>query len=165
MALQSITALSTITLQAEANEVTFSGIPSSYRDLILVANVKITATAAGCEPRIRFNGDSGSSYPWVQAFGTGSGTVSNTGTFTAMPFTPNYYVSTTNYEPLIFQVMDYVTTDKHKATLSRYSQSDQHVNMIAGRWASTAAITSVSAIMLVTNFAAGSTFSLYGRTA
>jgi hypothetical protein len=79
-----------------------------------------------------------------------------------MPFTPNYYVSTTNFETLIFNVIDYSATDKHKVTLSRFNQHDQSVNMIAGRWANTAAINTVTIDQLVTSFASGSTFSLYG---
>jgi hypothetical protein len=165
MALQSTVALSTITLQSSSNQIVFSNIPNTYRDLILVAHVRITSTASGCEPRIKFNGDGGSNYPWVQAFGTGSGTVSNSGTFVSMPFTPNYFVSTTNYEPLVFQVFDYSANNKHKSTLSRFGQSDQHVNMIAGRWASNAPVNTLTVDMLVTSFSAGSTFSLYGRIA
>jgi hypothetical protein len=162
MALQSTTALANITLQSASNQVVFSGIPNTYRDLVLVASVKITSTAAGCEPRIKFNGDGGNNYPWVQAFGTGSTYVSNSGTFSSMPFTPNYYVSTTNFETLIFNVIDYSATNKHKTTLSRFNQHDQSVNMIAGRWASTEGINTITIDQLVTSFASGSTFSLYG---
>ena len=59
--------------------------------------------------------------------------------------------------------MDYSATDKHKTMLSRGGSSSFGVGMNAGRWANTSAVTSVLVIgQSGLDFAAGSTFYLYG---
>ena len=154
------------TLTAAAASVTFSSIPTTVdgktlRDLVLVVTANST-TAAEC--RVRLNNDSGTNYSWVQMGSTASAGFSNSGTFDSHPVTPNSFLLTSVGAVFIVQIMDYTATDKHKTILSRFSdaQTGQVINAIAGRYASTATITNVIARMVSNNFAAGSTFSLYG---
>ena len=167
MALQSTTAIATITLQQASSEVVFSGIPATYRDLILVGNVGTTATAFA-NGELQFNGDTGGNYSRVQAIGTNVNTAVSFGTsgetaIKAIIFSDDL-VKGTN----IFQIMDYSATDKHKTVLLRSSimpSGEDRVMMSAGRWASTAAITSLKVFPSGASFSIGSTFSLYGRIA
>lgn len=162
MALQSTTAIATVTLQESSSTVTFSGIPTTYRDLILVANMKLLSSA---EPRLRFNSDSTTSYSMVQLAANGSGTLSNTGTQSFGWITPNSGTSTTNFDLYTAQLLDYSATNKHKTWLSRYNPDAGYVNALSNRWAKTEAINTVQFFTSSSSFAAGSTFSIYGRIA
>jgi hypothetical protein len=62
----------------------------------------------------------------------------------------------------VIQFMDYAQTDKHKTVLMRTNRAGGGVSMIAGRWASTSAITSIVLAPDGGTFNTGSTFYLYG---
>jgi hypothetical protein len=105
---------------------------------------------------LRFNGDTGSNYPYVEMNGTGSSATSSTTTL-------SYFRAgrtTGTQGTTIIQIMDYSATDKHKTGLSRTGPANEIVRAVASRWANTAAITSI-----VTNnvtLSAGTVLSLYG---
>jgi hypothetical protein len=154
MALQSTTALATVTLQAATPTVTFSGIPNTYRDLIL--NVNYTGSSAAALVFLRFNDDT-ANYSRVVAYPTASATATNL-IVGAVYGTKRTLVTT--------QILDYSSTDKHKTVLDRYGNAENsEVAMTAGRWASLTAVNKISLIPENGTFAAGSTFSLYGRIA
>ena len=149
------TPLANVTLSSSALNVTFSSIPATYRDLILVVEGPANS---GDFHLARFNGDSGSNYPAVIAQGSGSATSvagTNTGAYLGDTAGSNRFFSYTS-------IMDYSATDKHKSVLNRTHYSGV-VTMTAARWANTAAITSmVVAINNAASFSSGTTFSLYG---
>jgi hypothetical protein len=150
------TPLATVTLGTTAASVTFSSIPATYRDLILVYNGTVNV---GTDARVRLNGDSGSNYSWVAMFGNGSTTGSpSSGSATGM--TLGY--PGTGLTNIICQIMDYSATDKHKTALSRSSNAAVVVSAHAGRWANTAAVTSLGIESIDVTFQSGSTFNLYG---
>ena len=154
------TALANITLGSSASTITFSSIPATYRDLILVANTSVSASSS----RVTLNGDTGSNYSTVIMRGGAGTTVSSTSfTFTGI------YPSTQVGEPAgtrsawTIQFMDYSATDKHKTALTRFGNPDPtngHTQAQANRWANTAAVTSIT--ILDATYSAGSTFALYG---
>jgi hypothetical protein len=158
------TALANITLGSSASSVTFSSIPATYRDLVLVANFQMSL--GGSRTDFRLNGDTGGNYNDVSMSGYGSSSVgSNSRTsqtssvlcgFSAGPLTTFSNIAT-------LQLMDYSATDKHKTGLSRYGAAAGDVQASAHRYASTSAITSVAIVDLFgSSFVAGSTFALYG---
>ncbi len=153
------TPLATVTLGSSASSVTFSSIPATYRDLILVHN----GTSSNSDVNTilaRLNADSGSNFFQVAMTGDGSATSSFTftGTGISAGLTRSAQVSVN-----ITQIMDYSATDKHKTALSRHNNSAQALRAAATRWANTAA---VSSIVLVIDsgatFSSGTIFSLYG---
>jgi peptide methionine sulfoxide reductase MsrA len=151
------TALANITLGSSASSVTFSSIPATYRDLILVATAQSTPTPAGF--LVNFNGDTGSNYTTVVMTGVASAAE----TFTSGQLTYFVQIPSDAQNVLIAQFLDYSATDKHKTYLSRNNSKGEGVEASAGRWANTAAITS----MVFTcsggdTWASGSGFSLYG---
>jgi hypothetical protein len=169
MALQSMTALASITLQEASASVTFSGIPQNYRDLVLVS--AFTTTTSGVTFDIRLNADTSSTYSHVGMSASGtSGAISfaftSTGKFEILGNTYG-----TSPVQSIFQLMDYSATDKHKTALARSSSADttamNRTTAYAMRYPSTSAITSLSCHSFFgsVSFAAGSTFNLYGRIA
>jgi hypothetical protein len=112
---------------------------------------------------MRFNGDSGSNYSNMVAYGDGSSTASASGSGTS--FELGYF--TTNPAMSITQVLDYSATDKHKTTLIRYGSpaSSNITAMRVARWASTSAITSITLTTTTGTYSIGTTFSLYGIVA
>jgi hypothetical protein len=152
------TALATTTLVSAASSVTFGSIPATYRDLILVYNGSLTGNAGHT---IRFNGDSGANYSVVAMFNNASAAFSSqTG------LSPSVVLQDSSSQVLIVsQIMDYSATDKHKTVLSRTNTKNagtDYVEALASRYASTSAITSILYFPSADQFAAGSTFSLYG---
>ena len=161
MALQSTTALATITLQVAAPLITFSGIPNTYRDLILV--VRANTTSSFDPISMVFNSDTTTTRAGVHM--TGNGSTASSGTYTDLRLGDIY--STFNAPSLfVVTIADYSATDKHKTYLSRGNQSGNYANAIAGRWASNNAVSSISLSGQYSgSFSVGSTFSLYGRIA
>jgi hypothetical protein len=150
------TPLATVTLGSSAASVTFSSIPATYRDLIVV--FKGAQNASSTSIQMRFNGDSASNYTYVYMSSAGDpNPTSGSGSFTGIA--PGAFGTTqTN---VLYQVMDYSATDKHKTVLTRLDDQPQQTSAWAGRWANTAAITSV-AIVSGNQFVSGTTVSMYG---
>jgi hypothetical protein len=156
-----LTALANVTLGATASTITFSSISGSYRDLILVGNM--TAATTGYIG-IYVNGDGGANYVWIQMYGNGSSLSSSSST-SASSVGLNNGSTTSTTDPLLFksEFLDYSATNKHKTVLTRVGRSGGSTEMTVARWANTSAITSLQVYGAGgANFAAGSTFALYG---
>lgn len=155
------TALANITLSSSASSVTFSSIPGTYRDLVLVCS--ITNASGGTNTiNIRFNGDTGSNYNRVHMIGTGTAdsvAFSNSTESLSIPTG-----GTGNVGTVISQIMDYSATDKHKTFLTRIADKGGYGDYViasASRWANTSAVTSLT-FYGTTNFLSGNSFALYG---
>jgi ABC-type tungstate transport system permease subunit len=148
------TPLATVTLTSSASSVTFSNIPATYRDLILVSTI---TSSINTDILIRFNSDlNESNYPVVFMRGTGSAADSGTNNARiGFAFTGTSIQVNT-------QIMDYSATDKHKTFISRADASGTGAEAFANRWASTSAITSVQVLTSTGNWASGATFNLFG---
>ena len=148
--------LATVTLASTATSITFSSIPATYRDLVLVINGKATAAAS---LRIRVNSDTGNNYLWLRMIGEAAGVFSDSSS--PANFLDGGNPSTTEGYMSITQFMDYSATDKHKTTLHRINfPATTHTLTNAGKWLNTAAITSIQ--VYNPTFAVGFTASLYG---
>jgi len=154
------TPLATVTLGSSASSVTFSNIPATYRDLIVVG--EFVPSGAFADMGLRFNSDGGTNYSFVEAAGNGSAAQSNSGSRAQAVM---LYTLGTNRWSFIAQIMDYSATDKHKTVLSRANSAAVVTIMTANRWANTAAITSVTVRPDASTFASGSTFNLFGISA
>jgi hypothetical protein len=159
------TPIASQTLSSAAASVTFSGIPQTYTDLVVVINGSMSASGATIYARL--NGDTGSNYSVTYIGGNGTSAYSNrssnnsngiglggfeagfsTGMFTNIVHFQNYSNSTTN-----------------KTVLSRWSDpsSGGEVEAFVGLWRNTTAITSIEIRNNGGhNFNSGSTFNLYG---
>jgi hypothetical protein len=153
-------ALANITLGSNAATVTFSSISQAYRDLVLVMEY---TTTTGTGPVFTFNASS-TGYNYVVAQGNGSTTGSYGATGdTYFPFDGNAG-SDTSKQSAILNIFDYSVTDKHKSIVFRRNKPNAMVHMMAGRWANTAAITSIELNSFANSgiWATGTTFALYG---
>jgi hypothetical protein len=167
MALQSTTAIAAVTLQSASSTITFSGIPNTYRDLILVGNYGATSSGAGLS-QVRFNSDTGNNYHdvWMANRSDTGAPVSgaNSGANSIRLYRNEFDANTLSH-PMIMQVLDYSAADKHKTSLIRNGTVTVNTTIAtSARWANNTAINSVT-IFTPNTFLAGSTFSLYGRVA
>lgn len=153
MATLTYEAIATITLSGSASSVTFSSINQSYGDLILVHSG--TPTSSGLKTvNLRFNNDTGTNYSRVTVDSIGNGSYTSTDSGLRIGLIDGRAVN-------IWQIIDYSAEDKYKTLLARANISSA-VRASAGRWSNTSAITSIEVFPENVDFAAGSTFSLYG---
>jgi len=157
------TPIATTTLGSSTSSYTFSSIPSTYTDLVLVVQTQWT-TSGNSDAAVRFNGDTGTNYSrtWVEGNGTAasSGRASNENQMYIL----GYFSNTISTE--IMQIMNYSNTTTYKTAINRESANpaDSNVGIKCGLWRSTAAINSIT-LLGSKSFAAGSTFTLYGIAA
>jgi hypothetical protein len=137
--------------------ITFSSIPSTYTDLVVVSSMIGDANAA---VRMRFNGDTNdSNYSYILLYGTGSvaGSTNNTATQIYLG-----HANTSTPNASIVSLNNYSNTTTYKSVLSRGNQVNQFVSAVTGLWRNTAAINSVTIAMDSGNFTTGAMFTLYG---
>jgi hypothetical protein len=149
-------------LTTSAASVTFSSIPGTYRDLVLVANNLASGVTS---LTLVANGDY-SSYPYVGMSGNGSSTFSYSGSVEGFNGGEYGYSDPDEWALVVWQINDYSTTNKHKTCLARVNSATRAVEAITSRWANTAAITSLTVETAgAPTLSAGSTFHLYGIVA
>jgi hypothetical protein len=157
MATPTYVPLGTITLPSNSSSVTFSSIPATYRDLIIVINGTLSADSS---VHVYYNGDTAANYTRVFMEGNGSTTGSGAGTDSRIIDMRNTSSNT------ILQIFDYAQTNKHKTALVRSNAPVDNFPQVwaaAGRWANTNAINTVALDPdSTTQFASGTTVSLYG---
>jgi hypothetical protein len=137
--------------------VTFSSIPATYRDLVLVSNPLSTVSSSNFYAE--FNGDTGGGSTYPQIFMQGNGSTASSGIFGAGDLIAGLAQSGSVN---ILQIFDYSATDKHKTTIFRGENAAVRAIAAAGRWANTAAITTIDIKPFSGSFDTGSTFYLYG---
>lgn len=155
--------IATTTLGSAATTVTFSSIPSTYTDLVIVGNLLNTSTTVR-NVYVQFNGDTTSSYSKTVLYGNGSSAVSARDTSSPAIYSLSITAgSTTETASTIINIMNYANTTTYKTAIGRYNVASNSVAATVGMWRKTDAITSVTlTIDTALNLAAGSTFTLYG---
>jgi len=150
--------IATQTLGSTASTVTFSSIPSTYTDLILISSP--ISTSNGNQFTMRINSDSGSNYSATYLTGNGTSAASYRRT-SATSIIPDYLGAIDTTVKTVYQInfMNYSNTTTNKTILIR-SSTGYAVEAVVALWRSTSAITSFSLSM--PDFATGSTFTLYG---
>jgi hypothetical protein len=156
------------TLGSAASSVTFSTIPSTYTDLVLVINTRSSSTSASdTKLYVNFNGDTGSNYSQTFLFGNGSTAGSSRASNQAFIYAGDISAtggsSYTGLSTVVLQVQNYSNATTNKTMLSRVASPNVFVEAVVGLWRNTAAITSISLDLESTpQFIVGSTFTLYG---
>jgi hypothetical protein len=160
------TPIASVTLSATASEVVFSGLPQTFRDIILVSSVRNQFSGTTNDSLdLTFNGDSTSSYSMVRMYGDGSSALSAVNaSVTSLPIGRLNEGNTTagQFSANVIQIMDYSTTNKHKTVLGRANVPNQVVYATAGRWAKTEAINSIRISNPNAALSVDSTFTLFG---
>ena len=158
-------AIASTTITGSPTTVTFNSF-SGYTDLVLVASARGNAADTLGIMRIRFNGDSGSNYSMTQLYGNGSTTtsarVSNQTSF-GLEYTSGNSDTANVFSPVIISIQNYSNSTTNKTLLARTNNAGVRAVAQVGLWRVTSAITSITIDEVIgTNWAVGSTFSLYG---
>lgn len=152
--------IATTTLGSAAASYTFSSIPGTYTDLVLVAITKNSVvTVNGIF--VRYNGDTASNYSTTFLYGNGSAAVSSRAS--SQTQAQMGWDGSTDFTPTIISVQNYANATTYKTALSRSNEPSSRVAAWVSLWRSTSAITSITVTAeSPANFAIGSTFTLYG---
>ncbi len=154
--------IATTATTTTTNTITFSNIPQTYTDLVLIVNA-IRDTGTSADHLVRFNSDSGSNYSRTYLYGDGS-TVSGGQETSATAANLIYLNSSVRGVPQL-HIMNYSNTVKYKTVLQRQNLPDTVVAINCATWRSNSAITSITITTPANNFAANSYFTLYGIAA
>jgi hypothetical protein len=155
--------IATQTVTSAVGTVTFSSVPQTYTDLVLVS---FRQQASAARLYLRFNGDTSSLYSDVWLSGEGATAYGGKDTGQSLISIGGIWngTTTTTWATNITHIMNYTNTTTFKSTLTR-DANDKNGSGTAegmvGLYRSTSAITAVN-VVGGSNFAVGSTFTLYG---
>lgn len=151
-------ALANLTLSTADTTISFQSIPSTYRDLVIVANF----TTTGGNLRGSFNNDATSNaYQMTRLFATPT-------TYSGGSFQGTYFEFGDTTSGLAFariQISDYSVTDKAKLTLSSVVSGGDRVFYHANNWNNSSAVNRIDLFRSSGDFSSGDTFALYGLVA
>jgi hypothetical protein len=154
-------AIASYTIPSAQASYTFSSIPTTYTDVVLVAS-GLVGSPSLIEVQVG-NGsiDTGSNYSSTFMYGNGSSAVSSRAS-SQTNWIIDVGTSTSSTGTTILQFMNYSNTTTNKSALFR-SNTSGIVIAFAALWRSTSAINTIKiAGYSGSNLLTGSTFSLYG---
>jgi hypothetical protein len=162
------TPIATNTLSSAASSVTFSSIPGTFKDLVLVCFGKRNSSdpaGYGYVLGMQYNSDTGSNYSVTRIDGNGSSASSDR--FTSQTSLDiGYYgaLGDTSFSTSIINIMNYSNNTTYKTMLNRMAlPASGHSTAEVGLWRSTSIINSINLFFTAgDNIASGSTFTLYG---
>jgi hypothetical protein len=154
--------IQTQTVGTAVATITFSSIPQTYTDLILVMTG--TTSATGASLRMQFNSDTTSLYSDTYLVGNGTSASSGRDSAqTSIRVSQNATGGTLNVQRVnILQIFNYSNTSVFKTLLAR-GNADLEVGLNVGLYRSTNAITAFNLFNgSSATFGVGTTFVLYG---
>ncbi len=155
----------TTTSNTSGNVYTFTSIPQTYTDLVLIVAADVTSSP-GYGTSLRFNSDSGNNYGTSYFYGNGTSPFANQRSAQNGAYI-SYGTGVGGSVPnvAIINIQNYTSTNIKKSCVIKSAQFDatyQGVELSITVWDSTSAITSITYVSPVTVITAGSTLSLYG---
>ena len=164
--------LERIELNASAASVTFSNIPQSgYTDLKVVVSARDGSYGSTLATAYyRFNGDSGANYKlrWLYGNGTAAGSaLDNAATVQLIANIPGNTATANTFGNAEIYIPNYTSSNYKSSSVDAVPEGNAtgtYQSLSAALWSNTAAINSIT-FTSDGNFAANSTFSLYGLAA
>lgn len=151
--------IATQTAPGSTSSITFSSIPQTYTDLVIVKNGGNTLIS---NSRFQFNGDDGNNYSATGMYGSGSSTGSYRDT-NVSAVVIDYFSTSGQQSMTLIHVLNYANTTTYKSGVYRRSDNFNASLANAFLWRNTAAITSITFSVIASgNFDNTTTFSLYG---
>jgi len=146
--------IATYTVPSAQASYTFSSIPGTYTDLVLI----IQATTISANYNLRLNGDTGTNYSYTSIYGTGSAAASyRSSNNTVIGLT---YTSSGTPTSRI-QIQNYSNSTTNKTVLVRQDDITNAAGAVVGLWRNNSAITSIT-IVSTGNIPTGTVLTLYG---
>lgn len=153
-----------------ASSIDFTSIPQTYTDLVIKTSARNTSTSTTMY--LEFNGSGGTAYSVRLLYGDGSAAgstssssranIKNDGGADDSGYTASTFASSEIYIP------NYTSSNYKSVSIDGVPENNAtttYMNMVAGLWSSTSAITSIKLTLYTGNFAQYSTATLYGVTA
>lgn len=159
------TPITSVTLASAQSSVTFSSIPQTYTDLVVVLSVKGTAAGNDIDVIGQFNFDANSNYSWTRIYGDGTSAGSLRLTSQTVLRLGNMAGSGFSFSPMVLNVQNYSNTTTFKTMLGRPNNPHRIIDGYVNLWRSISAITDFTILASTGNFDTGSTFALYGISA
>ena len=152
--------IASTTIGTAVNTYTFSSIPGTFTDLLLIGSV--VHSASGTNAKIRYNSDTAANYSGTFVYGNGTTAASGRATSdTAIAI--DYSTSTTNFSTFRVNIQDYANTTTYKTNVGRNDEAGTQANANVGLWRSTSAINSITIFLTSSaNMGINSTLKLYG---
>lgn len=146
--------IATYTVPSAQASYTFSSIPGTYTDLVLI----VQATTISANYNLRLNGDTGANYSYTSIYGTGSSATSGrSANNTVIGLT-----YTSSGAPISkIQIQNYSNSTTNKTLLIRQDDSSNATTTTVGLWRNSSAITSIT-IVSSGNIPTGTMLTLYG---
>jgi hypothetical protein len=153
--------IATTTLGSAQATITFSSISSAYTDLVIIAKMK--NSGAGGDLLAYFNSDTGTNYSRTILGGNGTSTYSaQVSNDTKARFNYSEPINSDGNTMFRINIMNYSNTTTRKTVISRGDRGITSTVAIVNLWRSTSAINNIQFFTDTTNFATGSTITLYG---
>lgn len=158
------TLIDSTTLSTSATSVTFSSIPGTYTDLVVVIRGTLVSTGNGIF--VRVNSDTATNYSTTNINGNGTSATSSRHTNNSNGMHIGSWQGGASASPMvsISHFLDYANTTTFKTMVNRCSDPGSGVDAQVGLWRSTSAITSLTfrSDNTSNSFASGCNFRLYG---
>lgn len=155
--------IATNTLASSSTSVTFSNIPNSYTDLILVMYAQRVSGNPSAE--MLFNSDTGANYSFTNLLGNGTTATGYRGTASSI-INLSYFTTSgsPNYSPFFTHIMSYSNTTTYKTIISKAGDAGSGIQITSGLWLSTSAINSITLRLAsgTVGYGVGSVFTIYG---
>ena len=155
---------STTTVNNTTPVISFTSIPSTYTDLVLVVMTKPASTPVSFGVGARFNSDSSASYTRTFYYGWSSTGTQSSGSYdTRLAFGNGGTTTSNQYSLSILEIYSYASTSVFKTCVARNTELTDVTSGQVLLWSNTSAINTISITATDDgNFASGCTFSLYG---
>lgn len=151
-----------ITVSAGTTTIDFTGVPQTFTDLVIVANLR--GNNVNTSTGIRFNSDTATNYSLTGMSGEGANPISyrNTTSDRILLVSGSANWNST-WGTILINIPNYTNTTTNKTVLIRSGSSNGEVVAHAGVWRKTPeAITSITIFAPAGSWAADTTFTLYG---
>lgn len=156
--------IASTTLTSAAATITFNSIPSTYTDLVIIALMK--NSGSGGDFLARVNGDANANYSRTILGANKSSEYSARATSdTKLRFNYSEPITSDGNTTYTIELINYSNTDINKTFISRAGKPNSSLSEIINVWRNNVAITSIEFYTDSTNFASGSTITLYGIAA
>lgn len=150
--------IATQTASGSVATLTFSSIPNTYTDLVLVSSASSGTTGTILA---QLNGDTSGTYSYTRLTGNGTSALSARGTSQTSLWLGS--INSGNLNTTIVNFLNYANTTTYKTCLVRNNDTSVATYGVVNLWQSTSAISSITLFTNnSTNFTSSSTFTLYG---
>jgi hypothetical protein len=157
--------IQTQTLGSNTTTVSFTSIPSTYTDLVLVC-VPAAQDADFNAMIMRFNSDSSALYSYTFLRGNGTSATSSRSSGDTRIYISEFALSNVvGDQNIIVQIQNYANTSTNKTLLARSNRASSSLEATVGLYRSTSAISRIdleTSAGATNQIKSGSTFTLYG---